>query len=79
MGSLVRRAGPGTRLKGKRVLIIVANEFEDIELLYPFVRLSEEGAEVIIVPVKVGHHPRPSDPSKPVTGRFGDTGTFPSF
>jgi len=43
MGSLVRRAGPGTRLKGKRVLMIVANEFEDIELLYPFVRLSEEG------------------------------------
>lgn len=71
MSSLVRRTGPGTKLKGKKVLMIVANEFEDIELLYPFVRLSEEGAEVIIVPVKAGHHPRPSDPSKPVTGRFG--------
>jgi len=71
LSSLVRRTGPGTKLKGKKVLMIVANEFEDIELLYPFVRLSEEGAEVIIVPVKAGHHPRPSDPSKPVTGRFG--------
>jgi len=71
LSSLVRRTGPGTKLKGKKVLMIVANEFEDIELLYPFVRLSEEGAEVIIAPVKAGHHPRPSDPSKPVTGRFG--------
>lgn len=71
MSSLVRRAGPGSRLKGKKAVFIVANEFEDIELLYPFVRLSEEGAEVIVVPVRIGLHPRPSDPSKPVTGRFG--------
>ncbi|MEM1644724.1 MAG: type 1 glutamine amidotransferase domain-containing protein [Ignisphaera sp.] len=69
--SLVRRTGPGTRLKGKKVAIIVANEFEDVELLYPFIRLSEEGAEVIIVPIKKGLHPRPADPSKPVTGRYG--------
>lgn len=69
--SLVKRTGPGTRLKGKKVAIIVANEFEDVELLYPFVRLSEEGAEVIIIPVKKGLHPRPADPSKPVTGRYG--------
>jgi len=68
---LVRRTGPGTRLKGKRVAIIAANEFEDVELLYPFVRLSEEGAEVIIIPMKLGKHPRPADPSKPVTGRYG--------
>jgi protease I len=67
----VKRTGPGTRLKGKVVAIIVANEFEDIELLYPFVRLSEEGAEVIIIPVRKGLHPRPADPSKPVTGRYG--------
>ncbi|MEM1680746.1 MAG: DJ-1/PfpI family protein [Sulfolobales archaeon] len=52
-------------------MFLIANEFEDIELLYPFVRLSEEGAEVIIAAMKVGHHPRPTDPSKPVTGRFG--------
>jgi len=69
--SLVKRTGPGTKLKGKKVAIIAANEFEDIELLYPFVRLSEEGAEIIIIPVKAGLHPRPADPSKPVTGRYG--------
>lgn len=67
----VKRVGPGSRLLGRVVAIIAANEFEDVELLYPFVRLSEEGAEVIIIPVKKGLHPRPADPSKPVTGRYG--------
>ena len=65
------RTGPGTRLKGKRVAIIAAHEFEDVELLYPFLRLSEEGAEVTIIPVKSGLHPRPAIPGKPVTGRYG--------
>lgn len=65
------RTGPGTRLRGKRVAILVAYEFEDVELLYPFLRLSEEGAEVTIVPVRVGLHPRPAIPGKPVTGRYG--------
>ncbi len=65
------RTGPGTALKGKRVAIIASYEFEDVELLYPFLRLSEEGAEVIIIPVKAGLHPRPAIPAKPVTGRFG--------
>jgi len=65
------RTGPGTRLKGKRAAFLVAHEFEDVELLYPFVRLSEEGAEVTIIPVKIGLHPRPAIPVKPVTGRYG--------
>lgn len=65
------RTGPGTRLRGKRVAIIVSYEFEDVELLYPFLRLSEEGAEVTIIPVKAGLHPRPAIPGKPVTGRYG--------
>ena len=34
----------GKRLEGKTVAIIVAHEFEDIELLYSILRLSEEGA-----------------------------------
>jgi len=59
------------KLAGKRVVIIVANEFEDIELLYPLLRLSEEGAEIIVVPVQMGIHPRPYLDNKPVTGRFG--------
>jgi len=67
----VKRVGPGSRLKDKRIGIIVANEFEDIELLYPFVRLSEEGAEIIIIAVRAGLHPRPAVKDKPITGRFG--------
>jgi protease I len=58
-------------LRGKRVFIMVAQEYEDIELLYPILRLSEEGAEIIVVPVRMGHHPRPYLEGKPVTGRFG--------
>lgn len=56
--------------EGRRVAIIAANEFEDIELLYPLIRLSEEGAEVVIVPIMKGSHPRPVA-QKPVTGRYG--------
>jgi protease I len=59
------------RLAGKQVVIIVAHEFEDIELLYPILRLGEEGAEILVVPVPEGLHPRPSLEGKPVTGRFG--------
>ncbi len=59
------------KLTGKKVVIIVAQEFEDVELLYPVLRLSEEGAEVVVVPVNEGLHPRPYVAGKPVTGRFG--------
>lgn len=61
------------RLTGKRILMLVANEFEDIELYYPLIRLSEEGAEIIVGTVEVGFHPRPFVPGKPITGRFGLT------
>ena len=60
-------------LNGKNVTMIVANEFEDIELLYPILRLSEEGASVVVVPVNKGDHTRPYIADKPVTGRFGHT------
>jgi len=59
------------KLTGKKVVIIVAQEFEDVELLYPVLRLSEEGAEMVVVPVNEGLHPRPFVEGKPVTGRFG--------
>ncbi len=59
------------RLAGKRVALIVAQEYEDIELLYPILRLSEEGAEIAVVAVPIGTHPRPWVENKPVTGRFG--------
>jgi len=59
------------RLEGKTVAMVVAHEFEDIELLYPLLRLSEEGAEIRIVAVPKGIHTRPFIENKPVTGRFG--------
>ncbi|MBS7610717.1 type 1 glutamine amidotransferase [Candidatus Bathyarchaeota archaeon] len=71
MPKYVKRTGPKCRLENRRVAIIVAHEFEDVELLYPFLRLSEEGAEVVIVPLEAGLHPRPSIKGKPVTGRYG--------
>ncbi len=58
-------------LAGKQVVMIVANEFEDIELLYPILRLSEEGAQIGVVARPLGFHPRPFLDGKPVTGRFG--------
>lgn len=48
------------RLSGKRVVMVVANRYEDVELLYPILRLSEEGAEVLVAPV-----------GQPVAGMFG--------
>jgi protease I len=65
------------KLTGKQVVIIVAQEFEDVELLYPILRLNEEGAEIVVVPVNEGLHPRPSFEGKPVTGRFGHTVPIP--
>ena len=59
------------QLTSKQVVIMVAQEFEDIELLYPVLRLNEEGAEIVVVPVNEGLHPRPYMAGKPVTGRFG--------
>jgi protease I len=65
------------RLTGKKVVIIVAHEFEDVELLYPVLRLNEEGAEIVVVPVDEGLHPRPYIKGKPVTGRFGHSVPIP--
>ena len=59
------------RLSGKTVAIIVAQEYEDVELLYPLLRLSEEGARIVVVPVAEGLMSRPFMPGQPVTGRFG--------
>jgi len=59
------------KLLGKKVVILVAHEYEDIELLYPLLRFAEEGAEVDVVPVPLGFHPRPFVEGKPITGRFG--------
>lgn len=36
-------------LKGRKAAIIVADEFEDLELLYPMHRLQEEGIQIVVV------------------------------
>jgi protease I len=66
-----RKFSMAGKLKDKTIAIIVANEFEDVELLYPLLRLSEEGANILLAPVRMGIHPRPYVDGKPVTGRFG--------
>ncbi len=42
------------RLTGKKVLSLVDEEFEDLELWYPIYRVREEGAEVVVAGAKKG-------------------------
>jgi len=44
------------RLRGKRVAVLTANGFEDLELWYPVLRLREEGAEVVLVGAEAGDY-----------------------
>jgi len=37
------------RLKGKRVIVLAENNYQELELWVPYYRLKEEGAEVILV------------------------------
>lgn len=62
-------------LSGQRVCFLLAHEFEDVELLYPLLRLSEAGAEILIATLSRERHfhTRPYFPEKPITGRFGST------
>ena len=62
------------RLSGKKVAFIVSHEFEDVELLYPVLRLSEEGAGVVIgICTEPPLSTRPAGIRGVVTGRFGTT------
>lgn len=42
------------RLKNKKVIALVADDFEDLELWYPILRLREEGATVDVVGEEAG-------------------------
>lgn len=67
-------------LSGKRVAILTAHEFEDIEVMYTLIQLSQVGAEVVVgtLPQDApGHfHGRPAWSQKPITGRFGHSIPF---
>ncbi|MDR1978369.1 MAG: type 1 glutamine amidotransferase [Synergistaceae bacterium] len=41
--------------EGKKILIFVENTFEDLELLYPRLRLIEAGAKVLVAGPQAGH------------------------
>jgi len=49
-------------LAGKKVIILVERDYQDLEVWYPLLRLREEGAEVI---------PVGSGSSKEYTGKYG--------
>ena len=67
-------------MKGKKIAILTAHEFEDIEVMYTLLQLSQAGAAVVVgtLPqMALGHfHGRPAWPQKPITGRFGHTIPF---
>ena len=46
--SSVYTPGFEMKLKDQKVLMFVDHIFEDMELLYPYYRLIEEGAEVVV-------------------------------
>ena len=50
------------RLKGKRVILLVENLYQDLEIWVPYYRLKEEGAEVTLVG---------SGSSRTFTGKYG--------
>lgn len=43
-------------LEGKRIALFVADLYEDLEFWYPYYRLKEEGAEVVVVGPKLQHY-----------------------
>lgn len=53
-------------LKGKRVLIFVGDDYEDMELQYPKYRLREAGATVVVAGLDAGvtHHGKHGYPQK---------------
>ncbi len=60
------------KLKGLSICMPVAHEFEDVELLYPLLRLSEEGAKITLGCYRASFSARPYvGDTKPITGRLG--------
>jgi protease I len=60
------------KLTGRSICMPVAHEFEDVELLYPLLRLSEEGARIVLATYQASFSARPYvGKTKPITGRLG--------
>ncbi len=45
---MLKMAGEKMMLSGKKILMFVENDYEDLELWYPKLRLTEAGAEVVV-------------------------------
>lgn len=68
------------KLEGKHIVVLVAHEFEDVEVLYFVLRLSEEGAKITVATLPqdalCNYSTRPYFPDKITTGRSGTTVPF---
>lgn len=58
-------------IENKHVAILVAHEFEDIEMEYCLLQLDHMGADVTLVPMNVGFNARQGSDEEPIRGRFG--------
>lgn len=58
------------RLPDKKIALFVANLYEDMELWYPYLRMKEEGADVVIIGPEMdtftGKHGVPVKTDKPI-------------
>jgi len=59
-------------LEGKKLVMLAANDYEDLELWYPVIRLQEEGAQVIIAADKPGTVMSKHGYAAQATASFGD-------
>jgi protease I len=60
------------KLRGKRIAIFVEKMYEDLEFWYPYLRMKEEGADVVIIAPKVdtyeGKHGIPVKADQSIVG-----------